>query len=168
MSTLAANALAYDLANIGSIPVLAREEGHLCTSFFHFQQQSAIGANFQQRSAQRPAKIGLIAEQSSAQQQTSICEFRVCDYYYIGNGICCFRFLKNFTMMSLDASMVSKWFIMKINLPHRMNQGMNQCKKMGNCSMWMYKKKKEAQAIASPFVPCASPQTEDTHFKRSS
>ena len=33
-------------------------------------------------------------------------------------------------------------FIMKINLPHRMNQGMNQWKKMRNCSMWVYKKKK--------------------------
>ena len=33
-------------------------------------------------------------------------------------------------------------FIMKINVPHRMNQGMNQWKKMRNCSMWVYKKKK--------------------------
>ena len=33
-------------------------------------------------------------------------------YYYIGNGICCFRFLKNLTMMSLGASMV--FFIMNI------------------------------------------------------
>ena len=28
--------------------------------------------------------------------------------YYIGNGICWFRFLKNFTMMSSGASKVSK------------------------------------------------------------
>ena len=103
---------------MGSIPVLAREEGLLCTLFF--PSSAAIGdwRPFQQRSAQRPAEIGAIAEHNSAQQQTSICEFRILDYYSIGNGICCFRFLKNFTMMSLGASMVSKWFIMKMDLPH--------------------------------------------------
>ena len=66
----------------------------------------------------------MIAEHSSAQQQT------------ITLGIVFLvSFLKEFHNDEFG-------FIMKINLPHRMNQGMNQWKKMRNCSMWVYKKKK--------------------------
>ena len=54
--------------------------------FSSFSAAIADGRPFS-ASAQRPAWIGAIAEHSSAQQQTSICEFRVLDYYYIGNGI---------------------------------------------------------------------------------
>ena len=59
-------------------------------------------------------------------------------------GYLLFSFFKEFTMMTLGTSMVSEWFIININFPYRMNQGMNHCKKMRNCSLLVCKKKKRS------------------------
>ena len=62
------------------------------------------------------------------------------DHYAVRRGWNAAR-SKEFTVVS--PAYTEFGFIMKINLPHRMNQGMNQWKKMRNCSMWVYKKKKK-------------------------
>ena len=82
-STLVASALGYFLADLGSIPVIAREDGELCTRRCRFS--TAIGLSSDGR------VIRAIAEHSSAHRGPVDPQFQACVLLILLCAPFCFR-----------------------------------------------------------------------------